>query len=226
MQNINNRFGLKKVLYLILTFGFLTAVSQPFNNSRKNTPDETKTLVAAKSEINPPRVMSGETEENKKREKESAQAFIKAYRVFMHPRCMNCHPVGDAPLQGDDSHIHAQNVTRGPDGKGLYAMKCSNCHQPQHVPGENMPPGHALWHLPPANRKMVFEGKSPAQLAAHFKDNNFTGFKDFKKEMLHHVEHEPLVLNSWTYGTPPPLSHEEFVAAVKEWIDKGAVIPK
>src|SRR5688572_11603649 len=118
MQNINNRFGLKKVLYLILTFGFLTAVSQPFNNSRKNTPDETKTLVAAKSEINPPRVMSGETEENKKREKESAQAFIKAYRVFMHPRCMNCHPVGDAPLQGDDSHIHAQNVTRGPDGKG------------------------------------------------------------------------------------------------------------
>jgi hypothetical protein len=42
--------------------------------------------------------MSGATEENKKREKESAQAFIKAYRVFMHPRCMNCHPVGDAPL--------------------------------------------------------------------------------------------------------------------------------
>jgi hypothetical protein len=98
MQNINNRFGLKKVLYLILIFGFLTAISKPFNNSRKNTPDETKTLVAAKSEINSPRVMSGATEENKKREKESAQAFIKAYRVFMHPRCMNCHPVGDAPL--------------------------------------------------------------------------------------------------------------------------------
>jgi hypothetical protein len=47
MQNINNRFGLKKVLYLILIFGFLTAISKPFNNSRKNTPDETKALVAA-----------------------------------------------------------------------------------------------------------------------------------------------------------------------------------
>ncbi len=44
--------------------------------------------------------------------------------------------------------------------------------------------------------------------------------------MLHHVEHEPLVLVAWTYGTPPPLSHEEFVAKVKEWIDKGAVVPE
>jgi len=39
------------------------------------------------------------------------------------------------------------------------------------------------------------------------------------------VEHEPLVLNGWTYGNPPPLSHQEFVAKVKEWIDKGAAIP-
>ena len=26
---------------------------------------------------------------------------------------MNCHPAGDAPLQGDDSRVHAQNVKRG-----------------------------------------------------------------------------------------------------------------
>jgi hypothetical protein len=43
--------------------------------------------------------------------------------------------------------------------------------------------------------------------------------------MLEPVEKEPLVLNSWTYGTPPPLSHEEFVAKVKKWIEKGAAIP-
>ena len=53
----------------------------------------------------------------------SKKAFIKAYSVLMHPRCMNCHPAGDAPLQGDDSHVHAMNVKRGPDGKGLYALK-------------------------------------------------------------------------------------------------------
>lgn len=55
----------------------------------------------------------------------------------------------------------------------------------------------------------------------HFKDNKFTGFKNFSKDLLHHVEVEPLVLHSWTYGTPPPLSHEEIVAKVKEWIEKG-----
>src|SRR4051812_25444687 len=55
----------------------------------------------------------------------SRAAFLAAYPVLMHPRCMNCHPKGDAPLQGDDSHMHAQNVQRGPEGKGLFAMKCA-----------------------------------------------------------------------------------------------------
>src|SRR5262245_21189046 len=52
----------------------------------------------------------------------SRAAFLAVYPVLMHPRCMNCHPKGDQPLQGDDSHIHVQNVRRGPDGKGLFAM--------------------------------------------------------------------------------------------------------
>ena len=70
----------------------------------------------------------------------SRAAFLAAYPVFMHPRCMNCHPAGDAPLQGEDSHPHLQNVKRGPDGKGLYALKCGNCHQNQNLAGEGMPP--------------------------------------------------------------------------------------
>ena len=64
-----------------------------------------------------------------KDEAASRAAFLAAYPVFMHPRCMNCHPAGDAPLQGDDSRPHGQNVKRGPDGMGLYALKCADCHQ-------------------------------------------------------------------------------------------------
>src|SRR5262249_39436492 len=45
-------------------------------------------------------------------------AFLDVYKVLTHPRCLNCHPSGDAPLQGDDSHPHLQNVQRGGDGKG------------------------------------------------------------------------------------------------------------
>src|SRR5947209_817103 len=69
-------------------------------------------------------------------------AFLDVYKVLMHARCMNCHPTGDAPLQGDRSLPHAQNVQRGPDGKGLYALKCADCHQDTNLPGENMPPGN------------------------------------------------------------------------------------
>ncbi|MCF2518787.1 hypothetical protein [Dyadobacter sp. CY351] len=157
---------------------------------------------------------------------ESKRAFLDAYTVFMHPRCMNCHPKGDTPFQGDDSHLHSQGVTRGVDGKGVYANKCSNCHQPQttELEGAHLPPSHPNWHLPPANRKMVFEGKSPRELAASFKDSSFTGFATMER-FIEHVEKDPLVQHSFTYGNRPPLSHDVFVARVKEWINKGAVLP-
>jgi hypothetical protein len=157
----------------------------------------------------------------------SKKAFLQAYRVLMHPRCMNCHPVGDQPLQGDDSHIHTMNVKRGPDGKGLYAQKCSNCHQPQNTPGLHMPPGNPNWHLPPADMKMVFEGKTPRQLAAQLLNQNENGHKSIE-QLIEHVTSDKLVLGGWNPGdgrTLPPLTHAEFAKQFKLWIDKGAYLP-
>ena len=159
---------------------------------------------------------------------QSRQAFLAAYAVFMHPRCMNCHPVGDQPLQGDDSHIHTQNVQRGTDGKGLYALKCANCHQPENLPGLHMPPGNPNWHLPPADMKMIFQGKSPAELARQLKDPNFNGHKTLD-QILVHVTEDPLVKSGWTPGDGralPPLSHEQFAAKMREWVETGAVDPE
>jgi cytochrome c5 len=157
----------------------------------------------------------------------SRAAFLAAYKVFVHPRCMNCHPKGDAPLQGEDSHIHAQNVQRGPDGKGLYALKCANCHQETNLPGENMPPGNPNWHLPPPSMKMVFEGKNPAELARQLKDPKQNGGKTLE-QLIHHVTEDKLVLGGWDPGdglAKPPLSHAEFAAKIREWVEKGAAIP-
>jgi len=180
--------------------------------------------IGAKNGINPLKDIQQATDLTKQREQESKEAFLAAYEVFMHPRCMNCHPTGDIPLQGDDSHLHTQGVKRGMDGKGLYANKCTNCHQLEKIEGEHLPPGNPVWHLPPAHRKMVFQDKSPRELAAGFKDSTFTGFHSVER-IIEHVETDPLVKNSFTYGTRPPLTHEEFVAKVKEWIEKGAVLP-
>jgi hypothetical protein len=158
---------------------------------------------------------------------ESRAAFLAAYPVFMHPRCMNCHPSGDAPLQGDDSHTHTQNVKRGPDGNGLYALKCSNCHQATNLAGANMPPGNPVWHLPPESMKMIFQGRTPAELAAQLKDPAQNGGKTLD-QIVHHVTDDKLVAGCWNPGdgrVPPPIPHNEFASHVREWVEKGAAIP-
>ncbi|MEP6748263.1 MAG: hypothetical protein ABJB86_11095 [Bacteroidota bacterium] len=157
----------------------------------------------------------------------SQKAFLAAYKVLMSPRCMNCHPAGDIPLQGDDSHLHTQGVKRGIDGKGVYALKCSNCHQPQNSVGIHMPPGNPNWHLPPANMKMVFQGRTPKELAAQLKDRKRNGNKTMS-QLIDHVTNDKLVLGGWNPGdgrTLPPSSHAEFAKNFKAWIDKGAYLP-
>ena len=158
---------------------------------------------------------------------ESVKAFKKVYAVLMSPRCMNCHPAGDVPLQGDDSHLHAMLPKRGHDGKGVFAMKCMNCHQPTNTPGLHTPPGNPDWHLPPADMKMVFEGRSPYELAKQLVDPKQNGHKDIKK-LIEHAD-DDLVLAGWNPGegrTLPPMSHAEFKKAWITWLETGAFAPQ
>jgi len=157
----------------------------------------------------------------------SAKAFLQVYRVLMNPACMNCHPAGDIPLQGADSHLHTMGVKRGVDGKGVTTMKCANCHQATNLPGLHMPPGNPNWHLPPADMKMVFEGKSPRQLAKQLLDPKLNGGKS-KADLIKHASEDQLVAGSWNHGegkSVPPISHAEFAKQFKLWIDKGAYLP-
>ena len=168
-------------------------------------------------------------------------AFTVAYRVFESPRCMNCHPAGNTPLQGDDSHPHFDYVLRGEDGNGISALRCSNCHQAGNGAGLNMPPGAPnvmsdgsfdpttpRWHLPSAKTPMIFEGRSTAQLCRQLQDPTQNGGLS-RDQLIHHVASDPLVLWGWSPGegrTTPPISHEQFVARVKEWLDNGGACPK
>jgi mono/diheme cytochrome c family protein len=157
----------------------------------------------------------------------SVKAFMQVYKVLMSPRCMNCHPAGDRPLQGDDNRIHTMNVQRGKDGKGVYALKCANCHQPTNVPGIHTPPGNPKWQLPPADMKMVFQGKTPHQLALQIMDYNQNGHKN-KAQLLEHAR-DTLVKAGWRMGkgrVPPPLSYAAFVSVWDTWIEKGGFAPR
>jgi len=166
-------------------------------------------------------------EHNKKDSIISTSAFIKVYKVFMNPACMNCHPAGDIPLQGPDSHLHTMGVKRGVDGKGVTTMKCANCHQATNLPGLHMPPGNPNWHLPPADMKMVFQGKSPRELAKQLLNPKLNGGKS-KADLIKHTAEDQLVAGSWNHGegkSVPPISHAEFARLFKLWIDKGAYLP-
>jgi cytochrome c5 len=158
----------------------------------------------------------------------SQAAFLRAWTVFDSPRCKNCHPSGDAPLQGDDSHVHIQDVKRGPDGKGLYGMKCHTCHQDANLSGANMPPGNPKWSLPPANMKMVIQGETPGQFCRQLKDPAQNGHRTLA-QIMEHVSQDDLVGWGWNPGdgrTLPPLNRPDFVAAMQQWVDNGAACPQ
>ena len=158
-------------------------------------------------------------------------AFSEAVKVFFSARCANCHPAGDVPTQGDEMTLHTQGVTRGKDGKGMYGMKCTTCHQMENLPGVHLPPGtNKDWHMPPANQKMVFQGLTPGQLCSNFKDPSKNGGHKTLREAMEHIQKkDPLVMWGWNPGngrTLPPMSFEDFSAAVEVWVKNGGDCPQ
>ncbi|HZL98710.1 MAG TPA: hypothetical protein VFD43_00530 [Planctomycetota bacterium] len=155
-------------------------------------------------------------------------AWRVVYGVLQHPRCVNCHPAGDAPLQGDSQLPHGQLVQRGPDGRGLFALRCENCHQPTNLPGEHLPPGTPNWHLPHPEMPLVFEGRSSAELCRQIQDPARNGHKSLE-ELYAHMASDPLVLWGWDPGpgrTPIPVPHADLLAALRAWIDAGCACPE
>lgn len=159
---------------------------------------------------------------------DASAAFLQVHKVFTSPRCQNCHPAGDAPLQGDDSHVHLQNVKRGADGHGVYGMRCDTCHQTKNLSGEHMPPGSPKWSLPSPEQKMVFVGRSPGELCRQLQDPKQNGGRTLAA-LLDHVTNDDLVGWAWNPGdgrTLPPLSRVETAAQVKVWVEGGAACPE
>jgi hypothetical protein len=157
----------------------------------------------------------------------SKKAFLAVYEVMLSPRCMNCHPAGDVPLVGDESKLHPQGAKRGKDGRGMYASKCVNCHLDSNQAGLNMPPGVPDWRLPPADMKMVFQGKIPRELAAQLLDTATNNHKT-TAALIEHISADQLVLEGWNPGEGrklPPISHAEFTKQFKLWIEQGAYLP-
>ena len=158
----------------------------------------------------------------------STGSFAPIAAVLSSPRCANCHITGAVPLQGDEGRPHAMRVQRARDGRGTPAMRCANCHQESSALVPHAPPGAPDWRLPPPATPMAWKGLSPGEQCRMLKDTSKNG-KKTPEALLEHVRHDALVLAGWSPGpgrTPPPVSHELFVAEFSAWIEHGAVCPE
>jgi hypothetical protein len=154
----------------------------------------------------------------------SAAIFTELGKVLTNPRCVNCHPAGDRPHQGDESRLHQPPVERGVDGHGTETMRCSICHHNANFePGRV--PGHPEWHLAP--REMAWQGKALAEICAQIKDPARNGGRKVE-DLVHHIGTDTLVGWAWHPGfgrTTAPGTQEEAGALVEAWVKTGAVCP-
>jgi hypothetical protein len=162
-------------------------------------------------------------------------AWEQVYTVLTHPRCINCHTATNYPQQGDDRRRHVANVVRGgPEGKGVPGLNCAGCHQETNADSTGVPGGHN-WHLAPLSMKWQDLNDQPlssAEVCRAVTDRTKNHDMDGRKLLKHHEE-EALVLWAWNPGrrpdgtarTLPPLSHAEFVAATRRWVEAGTPCP-
>jgi hypothetical protein len=155
----------------------------------------------------------------------SAAAFQEATKVFRSPRCMNCHPAGSRPTQGDDMHPHIMNVQRGPRDHGAVGLQCMACHGTQNNDSSGVP-GAPKWALAPAS--MGWQGLNDRELCEALKDQKKNHGMSLEK-LVDHNAHDELVAWAWNPGNgrkPAPGTQEEFGKLVAEWVATGAHCPK
>jgi hypothetical protein len=154
----------------------------------------------------------------------SLALFTEAGKVITHPRCVNCHPAGDRPLQGEDGHPHEPLVVRGADGLGAIGMRCTTCHGPANFDPGGVP-GHPMWHVAPID--MAWAGKSLGEICEQIKDPKRNGGKPIK-QIVEHMAEDTLVGWGWAPGgnrEPAPGTQKEFGELIRAWAETGAVCP-
>ncbi len=154
----------------------------------------------------------------------SLALFQEAGKVITHARCVNCHPAGDRPFQGDERRPHMPLVVRGADNFGAIGMRCTTCHGPANFDPGGVP-GNPAWHLAPI--EMAWVGKSLGEICQQIKDPKRNGGMSMQ-DLIHHMGEDPLVGWGWNPGVgrePAPGTQKEFGALIKAWVDTGAACP-
>jgi len=157
----------------------------------------------------------------------SVALFVEAGKVIQYPRCLNCHPDGDRPRQGNGMQLHQPLVLRGKDGFGATAMRCSSCHGAQNFETTQFAsvPGNKNWHLAPL--EMAWQGRTLGAICSQLKDRSRNGGKTMA-QLVEHMANDELVGWAWAPGrgrAPAPGTQKAFGELIRAWVDSGAHCP-
>jgi hypothetical protein len=161
----------------------------------------------------------------------SRALFEEAGKVIQHPRCVNCHPAGDQPLQGMQMTVHQPPVSRGEGDIGAPGMMCGACHGEANVEVVGQAdtiksiPGHPLWHVAPI--EMAWVGKTLGEICQQLKDPARNGGKTVD-QIVDHMAEDSLVGWGWEPGAgrePVPGSQQVFGELIRRWAETGADCP-
>jgi hypothetical protein len=153
----------------------------------------------------------------------SRALFGEAAKVFTSPRCINCHPAGDRPSQGNDRHPHVPLVTRNESFTTCHTDK--NFTLMSDRASYQSIPGHPRWSVAPI--EMAWQGKSIGEMCRQMRDPDRNGGRSLV--LLHeHVAHDDLVGWGWKPGEgreSAPGTQELLGQLIQAWIDSGAECP-
>ena len=111
-------------------------------------------------------------------QQKSLEAFKTVMAVLKDPRCINCHPVGDHPMQGDENRLHDYNVSR--------EKSCNMCHGEKNTPAV---PGAPHWQLAP--KSMGWYGLSDVAIGERLLDPEQNGNRT-PEDLVHHMTNDAL----------------------------------
>ncbi|MEL7372414.1 MAG: Isoquinoline 1-oxidoreductase subunit [Myxococcota bacterium] len=149
--------------------------------------------------------------------------FEEVTKVLKHPRCTNCHPSTERPLQGEQGDLHQPLVVRGAGGLGAPGgMLCINCHGSTSF---GRVPGSPGWVLAPA--ALAWEGASTTEICDGLKKHVEARGRSLQ-DLIAFVTNNSLVAYGFApaeHLEPAPGSQKQLAKLVAAWVEQGADCP-
>ena len=161
----------------------------------------------------------------------SRALFNEVAKVVTHPRCMNCHPAGEHPTQGNDQHEHMPPTCAARPASASPGVLLGLPHREELHAGRHRRDATRAFRAIRAgsSRRSRWRGRASrsARSASSSRTRSATAARSLA--LLHeHFAKDDLVAWGWAPGEgrePAPGTQQQLGELAQAWIDTGAECP-